>query len=156
VYKAAKRDFCEKRSCFVRSCFSDRPAPNLVQRLVVAMARKVAHRCRRLILLARQNVPIEARQCKRFLSTLLTARRGNCPATEETDTTDEQPVVFIIDDDEPVRETVADLLRSVGLGAQAFGPTQEFMRAKRPNAPGCIVLDVRLPGASDLEFQRTF
>jgi FixJ family two-component response regulator len=70
-------------------------------------------------------------------------------------TTDEQPVVFIIDDDEQVRETVADLLRSVGLGVQAFGSTQEFMRAKRPDAPGCIVLDVRLPGASGLEFQRT-
>ena len=70
-------------------------------------------------------------------------------------TTDEQPVVFIIDDDEHVRETVAHLLRSVGLGAQAFGSTQEFMRAKRPDAPGCIVLDVRLPGASGLEFQRT-
>jgi FixJ family two-component response regulator len=70
-------------------------------------------------------------------------------------TADEQPVVFIIDDDEEVRETVADLLRSVGLGVQAFGSTQEFMRAKRPDAPGCIVLDVRLPGASGLEFQRT-
>jgi FixJ family two-component response regulator len=69
--------------------------------------------------------------------------------------TEERPVVFIIDDDEQVRETVADLLRSVGLGAQAFGSTQEFMRAKRPDAPGCIVLDVRLPGASGLEFQRT-
>jgi FixJ family two-component response regulator len=47
-------------------------------------------------------------------------------------TTDDQPVVFIIDDDEQVREPVADLLRSVGLGAQAFDSTQEFMPAKRP------------------------
>ena len=68
---------------------------------------------------------------------------------------EEQPVVFIIDDDEQVRESVTDLLHSVGLGAQAFGSTQEFMRAKRPDAPGCIVLDVRLPGVSGLEFQRT-
>jgi len=69
--------------------------------------------------------------------------------------TEEQPVVFIIDDDETVRETVADLLHSVGLGAQTFGSAKEFLQAKRPDVPGCIVLDVRLPGASGLEVQRT-
>jgi FixJ family two-component response regulator len=69
--------------------------------------------------------------------------------------TEAQPVVFVIDDDENVRETIADLLRSVGLGAQTFGSAQEFLQAKRPDAPGCIVLDVRLPGASGLELQRT-
>jgi FixJ family two-component response regulator len=66
-----------------------------------------------------------------------------------------QPVVFIIDDDENVRETIADLVRSVGLGAQTFGSAQEFLQAKRPDAPGCVVLDVRLPGTSGLELQRT-
>ena len=70
--------------------------------------------------------------------------------------TEEEPVVFIIDDDETVRETVADLLHSVGLGAQTFGSAKEFLEAKRPDVPGCIVLDVRLPGASGLEVQRTF
>jgi RNA polymerase sigma factor (sigma-70 family) len=69
--------------------------------------------------------------------------------------TEEQPVAFVIDDDAMVRDAVADLLRSVGLRVQAFGSTQEFLQSKRPNAPGCIVLDVRLPGASGLEFQRT-
>jgi ActR/RegA family two-component response regulator len=69
--------------------------------------------------------------------------------------TEVQPVVFIIDDDASVRDGVGDLLRSVGLGVQSFGSTQEFLQSKRPNAPGCIVLDVRLPGASGLEFQRT-
>jgi FixJ family two-component response regulator len=69
--------------------------------------------------------------------------------------TEAQPVVFVIDDDENVRETIADLLRSVGLGAQTFGSAQEFLQAKRSDAPGCIVLDVRLPGASGLELQRT-
>jgi FixJ family two-component response regulator len=69
--------------------------------------------------------------------------------------TEEEPVVFIIDDDETVRETVADLLHSVGLGAQTFGSAKEFLQAKRPDVPGCIVLDVRLPGASGLEVQRT-
>jgi len=69
--------------------------------------------------------------------------------------TEEEPVVFIIDDDDTVRETVADLLHSVGLGAQTFGSAKEFLQAKRPDVPGCIVLDVRLPGASGLEVQRT-
>jgi len=69
--------------------------------------------------------------------------------------TEEQPVTFVIDDDAIVREAVADLLRSVGLSVKAFGSTQEFLHSKRPNAPGCVVLDVRLPGASGLEFQRT-
>ncbi len=69
--------------------------------------------------------------------------------------TEEPPVVYIIDDDASVREGVEDLLRSVGLGVQTFGSTQEFLQSKRPDRPGCIVLDVRLPGPSGLEFQRT-
>ena len=68
---------------------------------------------------------------------------------------DDKPVTFVIDDDELVRESVSDLLRSVGLAVQAYGSAQEFLDSKRPDAPGCIVLDVRLPGASGLEFQRT-
>jgi FixJ family two-component response regulator len=66
----------------------------------------------------------------------------------------EQPVVFIIDDDASVRRGLEDLLRSVGLAVESFGSAQEFLARKRPDAPGCIVLDVRLPGASGLEFQR--
>ena len=69
--------------------------------------------------------------------------------------TEEQPVAFVIDDDALVRDAVTDLLGSVGLGVQSFGSTQDFLQSKRPDAPGCIVLDVRLPGASGLEFQRT-
>jgi FixJ family two-component response regulator len=67
--------------------------------------------------------------------------------------TEEQPVVFVVDDDALVRESVEDLLRSVGLEVAAFGSTQEFLQSKRPDAHGCIVLDVRLPGTSGLEFQ---
>ena len=66
----------------------------------------------------------------------------------------EQPVVFVIDDDASVRGGLEDLLRSVGLAVELFGSAQEFLALKRPDAPGCIVLDVRLPGASGLEFQR--
>ena len=68
---------------------------------------------------------------------------------------EDQPVVYVIDDDASVREGVAHLLRSVGHKVQSFGSTQEFLESKRPDVPGCIVLDVRLPGPSGLEFQRT-
>jgi RNA polymerase sigma factor (sigma-70 family) len=63
--------------------------------------------------------------------------------------------VFVIDDDASVRDAIADLLRSVGLTVESFGSTQEFLQRERPDVPGCIVLDVRLPGPSGLEFQRT-
>jgi FixJ family two-component response regulator len=67
----------------------------------------------------------------------------------------DQPVVFIIDDDASVRDALEDLLRSIGLNVQSFASTQKFLESERADAPGCIVLDVRLPGASGLEFQRT-
>jgi FixJ family two-component response regulator len=69
--------------------------------------------------------------------------------------TEPQPIVFIIDDDISVREGISDLLRTVGLGVQTFASTQEFVGSKRPDAPGCIILDVRLPGRSGLDFQQT-
>ena len=69
--------------------------------------------------------------------------------------TEEQPVVFVIDDDASVRNALEDLLSSVGLAAESFGSTLEFLQSKRRDAPGCVILDVRLPGPSGLEFQRT-
>jgi FixJ family two-component response regulator len=68
---------------------------------------------------------------------------------------EEQPVVFVIDDDASVRESVEDLLQSVGLRVEPFGSTQEFLQSRRSDTPGCIVLDVRLPGLSGLEFHRS-
>ncbi|HEX3400463.1 MAG TPA: response regulator [Acetobacteraceae bacterium] len=68
---------------------------------------------------------------------------------------EEPPVVVVIDDDVSVRDGVEDLLRSVGLKVESFGSAQDFLLSKRPDVPGCIVLDVRLPGLSGLEFQRT-
>ena len=65
----------------------------------------------------------------------------------------EPAVVFVVDDDESMRRSLATLLRSVGLDARVFSTPQEFMEAKRPEAPGCLVLDVRLPGMSGLAFQ---
>jgi FixJ family two-component response regulator len=67
---------------------------------------------------------------------------------------EEQPLVFVVDDDPSVREALAGLLRSVGLEVRSFGSTQEFLQSKRSDAPGCLVLDVRLPGRSGLDFQR--
>jgi FixJ family two-component response regulator len=67
---------------------------------------------------------------------------------------EEAPVVFVIDDDPSVRDALAGLLRSVGLAVRSFGSTQEFVQSERPDAPGCLVLDVRLPGRSGLDFQR--
>ena len=64
-----------------------------------------------------------------------------------------KPVVFVVDDDESVREGLGDLLHSVGLGVQTFKSVQEFLEKERPNVTGCIVLDVRLPGRSGLDFQ---
>jgi len=68
--------------------------------------------------------------------------------------TEKDPIVFIVDDDEAVRVALDRLLRSVGLNVQCFGSTQEFLRNERPDAPGCLVLDVRLPGSSGLDLQR--
>jgi FixJ family two-component response regulator len=68
---------------------------------------------------------------------------------------EEQPVVFIVDDDAALRDSLEDLLRSVGLEVRTFGSAQAFLQSKRPDAPGCLVLDVRMPGQSGLEFQRT-
>jgi FixJ family two-component response regulator len=67
--------------------------------------------------------------------------------------TQDQVVVFVVDDDESMRRSLATLLRSVGLDARVFASPQEFMRAERPDAPGCLVLDVRMPGMSGLAFQ---
>jgi FixJ family two-component response regulator len=66
----------------------------------------------------------------------------------------EKSVVFVIDDDPSMRESLESLLRSIGHAVQAFGSTQEFLLGARPDGPGCLVLDVRLPGQSGLEFQR--
>jgi FixJ family two-component response regulator len=64
------------------------------------------------------------------------------------------PIVFVIDDDALIRDGIQSLIRSIGLRAQAFASAPEFMQAKRPDAPACLILDVRMPGLSGLELQR--
>jgi FixJ family two-component response regulator len=65
----------------------------------------------------------------------------------------ERVVVFVVDDDPSMRRSLEALLRSVGLDVRLFSSAQEFMQAERPDASGCLVLDVRLPGMSGLAFQ---
>jgi FixJ family two-component response regulator len=65
-----------------------------------------------------------------------------------------EPVVFVVDDDRSIREATQSLLASVGLRVETYGTAQEFLGIKRPDAPGCLVLDVRLPGLSGLDLQR--
>jgi FixJ family two-component response regulator len=62
--------------------------------------------------------------------------------------------VFVIDDDAAVRASIQGLLKSVSLRSEAFGTAEEFLRSKRQDGPGCLVLDVRLPGVNGLDFQR--
>jgi FixJ family two-component response regulator len=64
------------------------------------------------------------------------------------------PAVLVIDDDPTLRESVERLLRSVGLDARLFASVGEFLKSDRPNAPTCLVLDIRLPGRSGLDLQR--
>ena len=68
--------------------------------------------------------------------------------------TDEDPVIFVIDDDLSMRATLSDVMRSVGLDVQTFASAQDFLGSKLPDAPACLVLDVRLPGQSGLDLHR--
>jgi RNA polymerase sigma factor (sigma-70 family) len=68
--------------------------------------------------------------------------------------TEDEPVVFIVDDDASVRRSIQDLLASVAVPSQAFATPQEFLDSTRADCSGCLVLDVRLPGMSGLDFQR--
>ncbi|MGA2647709.1 MAG: response regulator [Candidatus Sulfotelmatobacter sp.] len=64
------------------------------------------------------------------------------------------PTVFVVDDDDLVRASIQGMLKSVGLRSETFGTAQEFLRSKRTDGPSCLILDVRLPGISGLDFQR--
>jgi len=67
---------------------------------------------------------------------------------------DPTPTVFVVDDDDDVRVSLAELLRAAGLHARAFATAQEFLGCARGDGPSCLVLDLQLPGMSGLEVQR--
>lgn len=64
------------------------------------------------------------------------------------------PIVFVVDDDESVREALKRLLRSVGLAAETFASAHDFLQHERPDRPACLVLDIRMPRMSGLDLQR--
>jgi FixJ family two-component response regulator len=68
--------------------------------------------------------------------------------------TEAAAIVYVVDDDAAMRQSLSNLIRSVGLRVEAFPSAQEFLRSKRPDVPGCLVLDVRLPGLSGLDLQK--
>jgi FixJ family two-component response regulator len=81
------------------------------------------------------------------------SRHPRYPMSIDAHTTD-RPLVLIVDDDEEVRFALRELLLSVGLDARCFGSTQELLHADLPERPGCLILDVRMPGASGLDLQQ--
>jgi FixJ family two-component response regulator len=79
---------------------------------------------------------------------MVSQRNSSAKTVASTD-----PVVFIVDDDDSMRQALARLFYSVKLRVEVFASAQEFLKSERPDVPSCLVLDVRLPGLSGLEFQ---
>src|SRR4029077_11823084 len=67
---------------------------------------------------------------------------------------DRRPIVYVIDNDPSMRPALAGLVGSIGLQVRAFASPQEFLESKQADSPGCLVLDIRLPGMSGLSFQK--
>src|ERR687891_1935409 len=67
---------------------------------------------------------------------------------------EDNPCIYVVDDDRSIRDSLSDLIRSVGLNVQTFASAQAFLTSPRPDAPSCLVLDVQLPGLSGLDLQQ--
>jgi FixJ family two-component response regulator len=80
---------------------------------------------------------------------MVTQRSSSAKSAESMD----RPIVFVVDDDASMRQALARLFQSVQLRVEVFASPQEFLQGERPNVPSCLVLDVRLPGVSGLDFQ---
>ena len=76
-----------------------------------------------------------------------------CPKSPDDFASAGERIVFVIDDDEAMRATLSSLFRSVGLRVELFGSAREFTQIKMPDVASCLVLDIRLPGVSGLDFQ---
>jgi FixJ family two-component response regulator len=76
-----------------------------------------------------------------------------CPKSPDDFASAGERIVFVIDDDEAMRATLSSLFRSVGLRVELFGSAREFAQIKMPDVASCLVLDIRLPGVSGLDFQ---
>jgi len=75
------------------------------------------------------------------------------PASPHSHANAEEPVVFVVDDDASMRDALSNLFRSVGLRVEVFGSAHEFLQSKLPNVASCLILDIRLPRLSGLDFQ---
>jgi len=75
------------------------------------------------------------------------------PGAQARDTAADTPIVFVVDDDQSVCKALSSLFRSVGLRVEVFGSAAEFLQRKTPDSASCLVLDIRLPGVSGLDFQ---
>ena len=87
-------------------------------------------------------------------SGIAAALRVAVPLLQRTRAMTAQPTIIIVDDDPGIRESLESLMRSVGLQVKALASVPEFVIEGRPEGPACLVLDVRLPGRSGLDFQR--
>lgn len=85
---------------------------------------------------------------------MMTHRANPQPSAIRGLRTTDDPLVIVVDDDAAVREALTELVESAGYSALAFGSTQDLMASDALDAPGCLILDVRMPGASGLELQR--
>jgi FixJ family two-component response regulator len=86
---------------------------------------------------------------RRCVSVHFADKRGESNVSNDVD-----EMVFVIDDDESIRESLKSLIRSVGLSVRTFASAQEFLESERPDIPACLILDVRMPGLSGLDLQR--
>lgn len=84
----------------------------------------------------------------------MNSSKKNSPG--EVPGSDQKPLVLIVDDDRAVREALSDLLETVTIESRHFGSTTELLREDLPDRPGCIILDIRMPGLSGLELQNQF
>jgi FixJ family two-component response regulator len=96
--------------------------------------------------------PIHRREAKVLVNPLLSANRAET-VRKECSMTEVKAVVFIVDDDSSMRDSIQSLVRSVGLEVCSFGSARDFLQFERPDVPCCLVLDVRLPGESGLDLQ---
>lgn len=80
-------------------------------------------------------------------------QRRSTPLSPQRETEAEQPIVIVVDDDASVREAVSELIMSAGLRSVSFAPIRELLDAGALDRPGCLILDVRMPGASGLDLQ---
>lgn len=75
------------------------------------------------------------------------------PVSPKSGVGEEQPLVLIVDDDERIREALHELMLSVGIDSACFASTRELLDSRLPDRPGCLILDVRMPGSSGLDLQ---